>query len=77
VDFAYTSTLLANAMLEWTPELRQYLKDWWPTDTPTPGAVRRGEATWTETQLDQIQQLCDLGDAPFWQPAQPAGRAAR
>jgi hypothetical protein len=73
-DLAFTSTVLATAMLTWSPELRQYLKDWWPTDTPTPGAIRRGEATWTEPQLDQIQQLCDLGDAPFWQPAEQVGR---
>jgi hypothetical protein len=68
-DSAFTSLVLANAMLEWSPELRQYLKDWWPGDTPTPGAVRRGEAVWTEPQLKLIEQLCDLGDAPFWQPA--------
>jgi hypothetical protein len=54
-------------MLTWTPELRQYLKDWWPADTPTPGAIRRHEAVWTSEQLTVIEQLCDFGDAPFWQ----------
>jgi len=62
-------------MLEWSPELRQYLKDWWPADTPPPGAIRRGEAIWTSEQLTAIEQLCDLGDAPFWQPAEPQRRA--
>lgn len=61
-------------MLGWTPELRQYLKDWWPANTPNPGAVRRGEAVWTSSQLTLIEQLCDLGDAPFWNTAQPQTR---
>jgi len=73
-DYTVTSRVLAHAMTEWTPELRQYLKDWWPDGYPTPGTVRRGEAVWTEEQLDQIEQLCDLGDAPFWQPATPQPR---
>jgi hypothetical protein len=73
-DLSFTSLTLADAMLTWTPELRQYLKDWWPADTPTPGHIRRHEAVWTSEQLTQIEQLCDLGDAPFWQPAQPVTR---
>jgi hypothetical protein len=75
-EFATTSKILADAMLTWSAELRQYLKDWWPADTPTPGQVRRGEHVWTEWQLDAIRDLCDLGDAPFWQPATPQTRAA-
>lgn len=58
-------------MLTWTAELRQYLKDWWPADTPTPGQVRRGQAVWDEAQLKQIEELCDLGDAPFTEHTQP------
>jgi hypothetical protein len=73
-DFAFTAKVLADAILDWTPEMRQYLRDWWPADTPPPGQVRRGEATWTEPQIDAITLLCDLGDAPFWQPATPVTR---
>jgi hypothetical protein len=46
-DYTVTSLTLATAMLEWSAELRTYLKDWWPGDTPTPGAVRRGNRTAT------------------------------
>jgi hypothetical protein len=73
-DFSLTSKTIADAMLTWSADLRQYLKDWWPADTPTPGQVRRGEHTWTEHQIDTITQLCDLGDAPFWNTAEPQRR---
>jgi len=74
-DLAVTSLTIAQAMLTWSPELRQYLKDWWPADTPPPGAIRRYEAVWTAEQLTAIEQLCDLGDAPFWNTVEPQRRA--
>lgn len=70
-NFDATSKILAEQMLTWTAELRQYLKDWWPDAIPTPGQVRRGEACWTDVQLKQIEQLCDLADAPFTEHTTP------
>lgn len=64
-------------MLTWTPELRQYLRDWWPADVPTPGQVRRGEAVWDDDQLHAIEELCDLGDATWTEQTTPVtGRFA-
>jgi hypothetical protein len=74
-DFAVTSKILADAIPGWPDTVRQHMKDWWPDGCPTPAAVRRGEAIWTEEQLDAIQALADLGDAPFWQTAEPVARA--
>lgn len=74
-EFAVTSHILAHAMLNWPDKVKAELAEWWPNGTPTPQQIRDGDAVWTEAQIDHLQQMCDLADAPFWESATPRTRS--
>lgn len=57
--------MLAEAIINWPLEVRKRLFEVWPAGIPTPGAVRRGEAMWTDDHLDGITAACNVAEAPF------------
>ncbi len=50
---------LATSITEWSMELRKLLADIWPADLPSPGKIRKGEATWDLGQLMRAQAAVD------------------
>jgi hypothetical protein len=59
---------LANSIADWGGELKKLLAAEWPSGVPTPGRVRKGEATWTPEQLVRAQAAINEIVGPFDDP---------
>jgi hypothetical protein len=56
---------LANSIADWGGPLKAMLAAEWPSGVPTPGKVRKGEATWTPEQLVRAQAAINEIVGPF------------
>jgi hypothetical protein len=59
---------LANSVADWGGQLKALLAVEWPVDVPTPGKVRKGEATWDAGQLARVRAAIDEIVGPFDDP---------